>query len=365
MVVPRAGGRRLLASGVVWAALAGVVFAVAGFAVALSVVHNPVLRLFVFSPEATPYLTALAAFLVGGPCWWLIVERPRRPTRGRGAVVGLLTGLLAHPVMWTLVFASEDPATFTDPAELLTPRFWDGLLLSVLVFTLYSLPTVGVLTVVLGIVAGLALAAGRRRVAPWTLEAEQDAELSERSTGFWVANATVVGVTVIVLFSLTGGVGFLVLVASGLATAVVTLVALRRLPVVRTVLTGRTAGERGATGGEESVAELTDRTFLVRYGLGTLGLGVAYVLVFFGYGFAVDHLSNAVLPGVSLERDLLLFYGYPVLFTALCLAVALALNYRRNRWRPSTSRLRPVLEWTAFLALAVTTYTLGLSAWLS
>lgn len=42
----------------------------------------------------------VAGLLVGLPMWWLFVARPRRMTRRRGMLLGVLSGLVTHPLVW-------------------------------------------------------------------------------------------------------------------------------------------------------------------------------------------------------------------------------------------------------------------------
>lgn len=352
----RADGRRSRTSGLAWAVLGGAFFAAVGFVVAFALLQDPVLGLFVPAGGIAPSLVALASFLAGGSCWWLVVERPHLPTRGRGAVAGLLTGLLVHPVTWVLVFAYEDASAYADPSKLLSADGLNTLLGAVALFTFFSWLIVGPVTVAVGVVAGLAFAAVHRRIEPF----ESMTAAGDEGTRYWLANAIVLGVTVILLSSLVGLRGLLVLGTSGLAAGAVTLAALRRLPVVRTFF---------AQTEDSSTAALSNRSFRYRYGLGMVGLGATYVLAFFGYAYVLDYLYRAILSSARIEVDYDVFssilYGYPVFFAGLCLLVALALNYRRNRWRPYRSALRPVLEWGAFFVLAVAIYTLAWAVWLS
>lgn len=325
-----------LASGRAWTAIAGTAFAVAGAVVASLVLTNPLLESFVMAPGAAPYLAAVAALLVGGGCWWFVVERPRRPTRARGALTGTVVGVLTHPLLWLFVFVYRDPST---AAEL------SGVGNTVLLLTYFSLLVAGWLTVGVGVAVGLALSTARRRTAERT---PPDGE----SRLFWL-NATLLGVLVLpgLLFrSLLGWRGVLALVTGAVAATAVTTVALRRLPVVRAYF-----AELATAPEADSPPAATDPAFLAPYALSHFCFAAVYFLCSLVYVVPVA----SVAPFASLAS-----YGYPVVAGGFGLAVALAANFRRNRWRPSDSVRRPALEWSAFLALTVGSYTLAWLGWL-
>lgn len=337
MSLLRPAERRSLASRAVWTAIAGTTFAVAGAVVAFLVLRNPLLEAFAMASGAVPYLAAVAAFLAGGGCWWLVVERPRRPTRARGALTGTVAGTLTHPILWLLVFVYQNPSTAADPSTAGTGP---------LLFTYFSLLTVGWLTVGVGVAVGLALATGRRRTAE---RRPPDGE----SALFWL-NATLLGALVLpglVFGGLLGWRGALSVAAAALAATAVTAVALGRLPVVRAYF-----AELATVPEADSPPAATDRSFLAPYALAHAEFAAVY---FLGSPLYVA-LAGSVAPLASVHP-----YGYTVGAGGLGLAVALAANFRRNRWRPSTSARRPVLEWTAFLALTVGSYTVAWLEWLS
>jgi hypothetical protein len=58
---------------------------------------------FVASLSALLITPPLAGLLAGLPCWWLLIEKPKYPTIRRGVLVGALSSIAAHPLMWTLV----------------------------------------------------------------------------------------------------------------------------------------------------------------------------------------------------------------------------------------------------------------------
>jgi hypothetical protein len=45
-------------------------------------------------------IVPLAGLLAGLPTWWLFVARPRHITLRRGILLGMLSGLIAHPLVW-------------------------------------------------------------------------------------------------------------------------------------------------------------------------------------------------------------------------------------------------------------------------
>jgi hypothetical protein len=354
MAAPRTAKRRLFASSSVWVGLAGLTFAVFGFLVAFAAMENVILRSIAMVPEAVPYLVALATFLVGGISWWLVVERPARPTRERGILVGALTGLFTHPLMWFLIFAYQDPSTYFDPSELLTQQAGSDLFGGILLFTFFSLLTVGPITVVVGIFGGLVLTAGRRRTVRRKPENGESA--------FFRLNAVLFGwILVLGIFfgQLLGWRGILLVLVAGVISTVVTIVALGWLPAVRAYLT-----QMASDASTSSPRGLTGKRFIVPYCASLTEFAGLYFLLSLGYVLFADELFYSVFPESPERADLLMLSGYPVLVIGVSLPVVLAANYRRNRWNPSTSTLRPVVEWSAFLILTVTIYTLAWVGWL-
>src|SRR6266567_6078525 len=47
--------------------------------------------------------TPLAALLVGLPAWWLYVIQTEYVTIKRGVIIGCLSSIAAHPIMWMIV----------------------------------------------------------------------------------------------------------------------------------------------------------------------------------------------------------------------------------------------------------------------
>jgi hypothetical protein len=112
-----------------------------------------------FVRSLSPFLVTppFAGLLVSLPCWWLLIEKPKYATIRRGVVVGVLSSIIAHPLMWTLVTA-------------LSPILGGGWAVSgllqniqrVVLFSLGGLIYVGWITAAVGGVAGALLIQLRR-----------------------------------------------------------------------------------------------------------------------------------------------------------------------------------------------------------
>lgn len=99
----------------------------------------------------------LAAGLVGATLWWLLIERPGKATGLRGAVFGLVTVFFAHVLMWLIgpwIFPSVLSQHSLDPFT----RAWATAVLQDLVFGLMLSLIVGVITIPIGVLAGMGLA---------------------------------------------------------------------------------------------------------------------------------------------------------------------------------------------------------------
>lgn len=111
---------------------------------------------------------ALGAAFTGALFWWLLIERPAKPTYRRGACFGFLAQLAAYPVIYWISGFLGIPAGFGD-----LPAFiHSGLILSVeiIVELLHDwviwvgVHSLGVLiTGPIGVAGGLVLVALRRR----------------------------------------------------------------------------------------------------------------------------------------------------------------------------------------------------------
>lgn len=346
-----AAWRRVLRSRATWTIVAGLVFAALGYLVAFGVLQTPMrifVRGFVADDVPVPSLVALASFLVGGFSWWLVVERPRRVTRVRGGLAGLLTGLLAHPAMWILFLGYDANDYGAYPWE-------EGALTFVLLFSTWSLAFTGVVTVTLGVCAGVAVALARER----TVEPADD---EPRRLGLVVGTWGVSGILTLTVLLLTA---FLLpaFVLGGLLATGASALALRRLPVVRTFLL-----RAYLVSSDPSTTAVTRRRFLLPHLVATLLGWVVFFLGFFGYGVLTEFLYSLASNALPLSKQTVYYrdriYLYPVFAVGCSLPVVLTANHLLNHYEPARSLRRATLEWTAFLALVVATYTGTAALWL-
>jgi hypothetical protein len=110
---------------------------------------------FSFIGSVSPLLVTspFAGLLVGLPCWWLLIERPKRATIRRGVALGALSSIVAHPLIWTLV-------TMLSPILGGGWTIGSGLLQKiqyVILFSLMGLISVGWITAAVGGIAGALL----------------------------------------------------------------------------------------------------------------------------------------------------------------------------------------------------------------
>lgn len=135
-----------------WNALGGTIFALAALIFA-PLVGLEVSPLFNNDEGLVTWLTLFAGvFIVGLFFWWLLLARPQRFTRTRGAVTGILTAFFSYPVVLTLAKFLQRSGPGPS-AETLAGRFE-----SVLLTTGLTLLTSGFAAVlILGIVGWLAV----------------------------------------------------------------------------------------------------------------------------------------------------------------------------------------------------------------
>jgi hypothetical protein len=105
----------------------------------------------------------VAGLLVGLPTWWLFVARPRQFTRRRGIVLGMISGIVAHPLVWigsvfelTLVELSNLTSAPTSNLPSGLPEVFvpPVSLFLVVPMSVLSLIVVGWITVAVGGIAG-------------------------------------------------------------------------------------------------------------------------------------------------------------------------------------------------------------------
>lgn len=114
------------------------------------------------------------AAAVGGPLWWLLVERVDAPGRMCDAAVGTATDLFAHPLVWAMFHAGFGLARVAnhgpDAVGAVDPGDAGSLLAAVALVSRVEVPLTGAVTVPVRAGTGLLLArvhqavpAGRER----------------------------------------------------------------------------------------------------------------------------------------------------------------------------------------------------------
>lgn len=144
--------------GLKWASAMGVVSALGAVVIGIVVINhvlgNPAGSFDVLLvPPA-----AVAAAILGSILWWALIERPRCLTDKRAILVGLLLGLLAHPLTWTLYILGGPlflPSDWSDPAIMV--KF-------TLLYSIFSVLFSGILTITGGVLSGLIVMRGRQYV---------------------------------------------------------------------------------------------------------------------------------------------------------------------------------------------------------
>ena len=96
---------------------------------------------------------AIVAFLATALFWWLLISRSNRPTLVRGGLVGAIVGLLTPSLIWPF-FLLEVGLAENRVSELLD---WS------LVYMFLIPLRIGWLTILLGIVIGVAVAYAQRK----------------------------------------------------------------------------------------------------------------------------------------------------------------------------------------------------------
>lgn len=128
--------------------LAGAIFAVTGLTTALLAGVNLSSELGNTVGRATWLDVLVAAFPVGVLSWWLFVSWPRRATAWRGAVAGVLTGVLAYPA--TVAFASVLHAVPAMPVSARLANLWLVTTLTLATSGYVVVPVVGTAGAILG-----------------------------------------------------------------------------------------------------------------------------------------------------------------------------------------------------------------------
>lgn len=116
---------------------------------ATAFILNTILRQGFMAGANTFYIAApLAALLVGIPAWVRFLILPQKVTPGRGAALGAVCSLIAHPVMWISIWliGLSQPGLFSGDAGM------------VVVVVFYSLLIGGWITTPIGAIAGALLA---------------------------------------------------------------------------------------------------------------------------------------------------------------------------------------------------------------
>ncbi|QIO21302.1 hypothetical protein [Haloarcula sp. JP-L23] len=110
----------------------------------------------------------IGAGLIAGVLWWGLIEQPGKPTVLRGGIFGLLTVLLAHPLMWLIggvfghpIFSSAVFGSFDGSLDTISDL--NALAGNVLFGAFLSL-VAGSFTLLIGVVAGIMLVVLRRRL---------------------------------------------------------------------------------------------------------------------------------------------------------------------------------------------------------
>lgn len=125
-------------------------------------------------PEPSQYsailftMAPLFGLLVGVPLWQLLVVKPQRATIKRGALWGVVSGLVIHPLWWIILWpvyttiAVDVIHPIIEPAPPEFPIFWHAGFGELLLVIMMSLVVVGWITVIGGAVMGILLVVFQR-----------------------------------------------------------------------------------------------------------------------------------------------------------------------------------------------------------
>lgn len=116
----------------------------------------------------------LAGLLVGWFLWWLCIWRPGRATVRRGVLFGALSGIIAHPFVWTIASLSIGNVghpflwEFAPPFQWINQVWIVSRIIQILHFSLLSLVAVGWITLVVGgLTGGLLVSFQKTRMQRW------------------------------------------------------------------------------------------------------------------------------------------------------------------------------------------------------
>lgn len=119
--------------------------------------YVPSLDLFLIFVGIAP----LVGLLVGLPTWYLVIELPGRATTHRGVVYGVLSSLIAHPLMWMSLSVLSAILSGGGIGTALSEDIQ-----SVILYSLFSLIFVGWITIPIGGCAGHLLIRLREKLTP-------------------------------------------------------------------------------------------------------------------------------------------------------------------------------------------------------
>lgn len=135
------------------------------FWILLAAVSTAIPAFIISGAEARFFLQIASGIAAGSSAallWWLLIERPSKPTLLRGAAFGFLTNLLANPLAWLIYAVYEIVSGQLTAASEGVPLHW-AFLQEVVSGSFLSLFFIGIITFPLAIILGLVLAALRRR----------------------------------------------------------------------------------------------------------------------------------------------------------------------------------------------------------
>ncbi|ERG97383.1 MAG: hypothetical protein J07HQW2_03869 [Haloquadratum walsbyi J07HQW2] len=242
--------------------------------------------------------------------------------------------------MWVLILSVESLQAGRWPLS--------GSRLVFSLFLYWGLGLVGTFTVIVGVACGLFFTVVRGRFG--------DEEVTGRSLPIVGASTVFTGWITVFLLMLTSGVYL-----GGLLAAGVTLLALRRLPVVRTFLS---ASYRLDNSSRAVLSEVSFRSrhVVVVSIVSTVGffvVAVGYLLVATVlYHDVVSSLFHVTADSTWYSLWELRLYFYPAIFVIISVPIAVIVNRYVNHLSPAQSIRQAVIEWSAFFMLVSFSNTL-------